>query len=131
LRLLLDTHLLVWAGAFEAGRSALSATAVTLIADEANIVFFSPISVWEVAIKSGLGRAGFQIDPVSFRRALLDNGYVEIEITSAHAVAVARLPPLHKDPFDRMLLAQALVEGATLLTVDTKLAQYGALVLRV
>jgi len=82
--------------------------------------------VWEVAIKSGLGRKDFQLDAGLFRRGLLDNGYTELTITSAHAVAAGALPPIHKDPFDRMLIAQSQVEGITLLTTDPLVAKYPA-----
>lgn len=81
-------------------------------------------SLWEIAIKHGLGRADFRADPRQLRRGLLDNGYSEIPITSEHAVTLDLLPALHKDPFDRILLAQALVEGVTLVTVDAELAKY-------
>jgi PIN domain nuclease of toxin-antitoxin system len=85
---------------------------------------FSPASLWEVASKRGLGRDDFQVDPRLLRRGLLDNGYVELPITSEHAVAVDGLPPIHKDPFDRILVAQATVEGVALLTADPMVAQY-------
>ena len=97
-----------------------------LLADERNTLLFSPGSLWEVAIKSGLGRADFTVDARLLRRGLLDHGYVELPIAGAHAVAVADLPPFHKDPFDRLLIAQAQVEGITLLTRDPLVAQYPA-----
>jgi PIN domain nuclease of toxin-antitoxin system len=89
-----------------------------------NELLFSPASLWEVAIKRGLGRNDFQIDPRLLRRGLLNNGYSELSIASEHAVAVDGMPLLHKDPFDRMLIAQATIEGITLLTVDPLVAQY-------
>jgi PIN domain nuclease of toxin-antitoxin system len=85
---------------------------------------FSAASLWEVAIKSGLGRDDFRVDARLLRRGLLDNGYDELAITGEHAVAVANLPPIHKDPFDRMLAAQSAVEGILLLTADPVVAQY-------
>ena len=119
--LLLDTHLLLWA----AGQpERLSRRAKNEIDDPANEVFFSAASLWEVAIKSSLGRDDFQVEPRVLRRALIDNGYTEIPVTSEHAVTVDSLPPLHKDPFDRLLLSQAIVEGVTLLTTDSQLARY-------
>lgn len=121
--LLLDTHLLLWA-AHQPDK--LPAAAYTLMADEAHALWFSAASIWEVAIKQGLGRDDFQVDPRLLRRGLLDNGYVELVVTSEHAVAVGQLPILHKDPFDRLLLAQAITEGITLLTSDAVLAQYPA-----
>ena len=125
MKLLLDTHLLLWAAAPDGGSDhALPPAAATLIDDEQNVLHFSAASIWEVAVKSARGRADFVVDPYLLRRGLLDNGYVEIAITSEHAAAVASLPPIHKDPFDRLLVAQAAVEGLTLLTVDADLARY-------
>ena len=121
MKLLLDTHLLLWA-AGEPGR--LPARARALIKNPANEMVFSAASLWELAIKSRLGRDDFHVDPRLLRRGLLDNSYTELPITSEHAVAVDSLPPLHKDPFDRILVAQAMVEGMTLLTADPVVAQY-------
>jgi len=120
-KLLLDTHLLLWA-AGEPGR--LSPAARQLLADSENELLFSAASVWEVAIKRGLGRSDFRVEPHLLRRGLLDNGYGELAITSEHALAVDGLPAIHKDPFDRILVAQSLVEGITLLTADPLVAQY-------
>ena len=91
-----------------------------------NQPIFSAASLWEVAIKHRLGRADFRVDARLLRRGLLDNGYDELPITSAHAVALDTLPPIHKDPFDRILVAQSIVEGITLLTADALVAQYPA-----
>jgi len=127
-RLLLDTHLLLWA----AGPSPrLSGDARRLIDDPNNELVVSAASLWEIAIKSGLRRPNFRIDAALFRRNLLNNSYQELAVTSEHAVAVANLPPLHKDPFDRMLVAQSIVEGITLLTSDPLVAQYPAPVRKV
>ncbi|HEX7708322.1 MAG TPA: type II toxin-antitoxin system VapC family toxin [Thermoanaerobaculia bacterium] len=121
MKLLLDTQLLLWA----AGQpERLSARAKRLLNDQDNELLFSAASLWEITIKSGLGRNDFRVEPRVLRRALLDNGYVELPVTSEHAVSVDSLPPLHKDPFDRLLLAQAFVEGITLLTADEQLARY-------
>ena len=121
MKLLLDTHLLLWAaGPCER----LSEVARAMIESPDNELFFSAASLWEIAIKNGLGRDDFQVDTRLLRRALLDNGYHELPITSAHAVAIDVLPSLHKDPFDRLLLAQAMVEGITLLSADAVVAQY-------
>ena len=84
----------------------------------------SVASLWEVAIKSGLGRTDFSVDPRLLRRGLLENGYVELDVTGAHATAVDLLPPIHNDPFDRILVAQAQIEGITLLTTDEIIASY-------
>lgn len=121
MKLLLDTHLLLWA----AGKpDRLSATARRLLDDVENELLFSAVSLWEIAIKRGLGRDDFQVDARLLRRGLLDNGYSDLPITSVHAVAVASLPPIHKDPFDRLLIAQAIEEGVSLLTVDPLVAKY-------
>jgi PIN domain nuclease of toxin-antitoxin system len=125
---LLDTHLLLWA----AGPSPrLSVEARRLIDDPDNELVFSVVTLWEVAIKSARGRDDFQVDARLLRRTLLNNGYEELPITGEHAVLVASLPPLHKDPFARVLVAQSMVEGITLLTSDPLVAQYPAPVRRV
>lgn len=128
MNLLLDTHLLLWAAG---NPDRLSETARTLIIDENNTLFFSAASVWEIVIKSGLGRNDFSVDPNLFRRSLHDNGYIELPILSQHVLAVSHLPDLHKDPFDRMLLAQAQSEGFLLLTADERVALYPGPVQRV
>ncbi len=121
MKLLLDTHLLLWASGVP---SQLSPAARSLISDPANDLFFSAASLWEITIKSGLGREDFVVNPRVLRRELKDNGYAELAITGEHALAVAELPAIHKDPFDRLLVAQALVEGIILLTADDLVAQY-------
>ena len=121
MKLLLDTQILLWA----AGRpERLSVAARRQLADPANELLFSAASLWEIAIKSSLGRDDFRVEPRVLRRSLLDNGYIELPVTSEHAVNVESLPDLHKDPFDRILLAQAVTEGITLLTSDAQLARY-------
>lgn len=121
MKFLLDTHLLLWA----AGQpDQLSVEARAIIEDQHNELLFSAASIWEVTIKCGLGRTDFRVNPRLLRRGLLDNGYIELPIHAAHAVAVQDLPPIHKDPFDRILLAQASVEGITLMTSDVLVAQY-------
>jgi PIN domain nuclease of toxin-antitoxin system len=120
-KLLLDTHLLLWATG-EPDRLPLSALAE--IENPQNELLFSPASLWEIAIKRGLGRDDFQVDARLLRRGLFDNGYHELPITSEHAVAVDGLPAIHKDPFDRILVAQAIVEGILLLTMDDLVARY-------
>lgn len=119
--LLLDTHLLLWA-ATEPHK--LSAQATELIQNENNQPLFSAASIWEVAIKSGLNRPGFQVSASRLRRGLFDNGYDELAITGRHAAAIANLPDIHKDPFDRVLIAQAQVEEITLFTNDGTVARY-------
>ncbi len=121
MKLLLDTHLLIWAAT---GSEQLSTKAYDLISDKQNALFFSVASLWEIAIKSGLGRSDFQIDPNMLRRGLIENGYEEVPITAPHTIAVQSLPARHKDPFDRMLIAVSAVEGFTLLTSDKNVAGY-------
>ena len=121
MKVLLDTQLLLWAAGAPAR---LPRSARALIEDPETELLFSAASLWEVAIKHGLGRADFRVDPRLLRRGLLEGGYSELAVTGAHAVVVDSLPPFHKDPFDRMLVAQAQVEGITLLTADTDVARY-------
>ena len=123
--LLLDTHLLLWAaGAPER----LSADAQSLLKDAGNELVFSAASLWEIVTKHGLGRPDFRLDIRRLRQGLLGNHYREVAVTSEHAVALGRLPSLHKDPFDRILVAQAEVEGFRLLTSDRLVGQYGGAV---
>jgi PIN domain nuclease of toxin-antitoxin system len=121
LKILLDTHLLLWAAGLP---ERLPVRARALLDDPRTEPMFSAASLWEIAIKRGLGRDDFQVDARVFRRGLLDNGYREMAITSEHAVAVEGLPAIHKDPFDRMLVAQAIVEGVVLVTVDPVVGRY-------
>jgi PIN domain nuclease of toxin-antitoxin system len=120
--LLVDTHLLLW---WIAGRR-LPGEAATLIADGRNELFASAASIWEIAIKAGLGRIA--VDPNEFTDALESGGFTSVPVTNRHAVAVTALPHLHRDPFDRLLVAQSRVEHMSLLTHDRALAGYGALV---
>lgn len=121
MKLLLDTHLLLWA----AGQPRrLSKAARALIEDAGNELVFSAASLWEITIKCSLGREDFHVDPRLLRRGLLDNAYQELPITSQHAVAVDALPAIHRDPFDRLLIAQASLEGMLLLTRDAIVARY-------
>ena len=122
MRLLLDTHLLLWAAQ---GSAKLPVEARDLIVEPGTELVVSAASLWEIAIKNGLGRADFQVDPHVLRRSLLANGYAELPVTGAHAVEVGLLPLLHGDSFDRLLVAQARVERITLLTGDKTLARYG------
>jgi PIN domain nuclease of toxin-antitoxin system len=121
MKLLLDTHVLLWA-AGQPERQPKGAQ--TLLDDPQNELLFSSANLWEIAIKRALGRDDFRADARLLRRGLLDNGYQELPITCEHAVMIEALPPLHKDPFDRILVAQTVVEGITLLTADPMVAQY-------
>ena len=121
MNLLLDTHVLLWA-AGEPDR--LPAKARSMIEDPTSELVYSAVSLWEVAIKKGLGRDDFRVDPRVLRRGLLEHDYTELVVTGAHAAAVDTLPPIHKDPLDRLLVAQAQIEGMTLLTVDEVVGRY-------
>ncbi len=128
MKLLLDTHLLIW-NAREPHR--LTSQAFTLINEPANELFFSAVSIWEIAIKQALCKPGFDIKANIVRRGLLQNLYQEVPLSSLHAVAVESLPLIHRDPFDRILIAQAITEGLTLLTSDARLSQYPGPILKV
>lgn len=121
---LLDTHILLWAAA-----GSLPPKAREIILDKQNELFFSPASIWEIDIKNALGRVDFRIDPEVLYRELLDHGYIELPISGRHALMAGALPPIHKDPFDRMLLAQAKSEGIRLLTSDATMLKYQAPIL--
>src|SRR5471030_1071282 len=118
MKLLLDTHVLVWAAT---GDAKLSGKAAQLIDDEANSLYFSAASIWELTIQ-GAERTG--INPALLRKELIDAGYLEIPITSAHALTVGNLPNHHRDPFDRIMVAQALAEGVSLVTHDSAMHAY-------
>ncbi|MDR1710744.1 MAG: type II toxin-antitoxin system VapC family toxin [Propionibacteriaceae bacterium] len=121
MELLLDTYLLLWAGV-----GGLPAKAAEYIGDDTNDLYFSAASMWEIAIKANLGRADFRVDAEEFYRELLRNGYLEVPISGRHGLAAGALPQLHRDPFDRILVAQAACEGLTLLTADSQVAAYSA-----
>ena len=121
MKVLLDTHLLLWAAGMP---ERLPAQARALLERPETEPMVSAASLWEIAIKSGLGRIDFSVDPRLLRRGLLEHGYSELDVTGAHATAVDLLPPIHKDPFDRILVAQAQIEGVTLLTTDEIVARY-------
>ena len=121
MKALLDTHLLLWAAGMP---QRLPAPVRVLLERTDTEPVVSVASLWEVAIKSGLGRADFSVDPRLLRRGLLEPGYAELDVTGAHATAVDLLPPIHRDPFDRLLVAQAQIEGITLLTTDENVARY-------
>jgi PIN domain nuclease of toxin-antitoxin system len=121
MKLLLDTHLLIWS-AWTPRR--ISSAARSLISSTDNELIFSAASLWEIAIKQALEKDDFEVDARVLRRGLLDNGYGELPVNGDHAVAIRALPLIHKDPFDRILIAQATVEGITLLTADPIVARY-------
>lgn len=120
MKLLLDTHLLIWAAD---GIERVPPSLRAMMAAPENQLLFSVVSLWEIAIKNGLNRPDFQVNARMLRRGLIDNGYIELPILSEHVLAVDTLPALHKDPFDRLLIAQAKVEGITLLSNDATVVQ--------
>ncbi|WP_111430658.1 type II toxin-antitoxin system VapC family toxin [Rhodobacteraceae bacterium DSL-40] len=123
MRILFDTPLLLAAAA--GGRLLPPAARAALEAARTRPVF-SAVSLWEIAILQREGRGGFQVSPHEFRRGLLENGYDELPLDGRHALAAAALPPLHDEPFGRILVAQAQVEEIRLVTADPALARYDA-----
>lgn len=121
MKLLLDTHLLLWAAGVP---ERLSPDAMRLLCDSASKLHFSAASIWEVVIKSTIGRSDFRVAPSQLRDSLVQNDYTEIPIHSNHALSVSKLPNLHRDPFDRILVVQAMAEEAILITTDSKVAKY-------
>ena len=128
MKFLLDTHFVIWVAI---GDPRLRPTARAILNDRANQFFFSVSSIWEIAIKSELKRGDFLYDAREIRRQFIANGYEELPILGHHVVAVDSLSPIHKDPFDRILIAQAMVEGIMLLTADRVIAQYPGPIRRV
>ena len=118
MKYLLDTHILLWASI---GR--LPDAANIYFADE-NELYFSSASIWEIVIKHSLHRSDFQIVPTEFYRSLISAGYIELPVTARHAITVETLPDFHKDPFDRIIISQAIAEKIDLVTADEKLAKY-------
>jgi len=121
MKILLDTDIFLWAAA-----NTLPSSAAKYVLDDSNDLFFSPASIWEVVIKQGLNRSDFNADPHLLYSALIDNGYEELNITSEHTLLTGTLPMIHKDPFDRLLVAQSIAEGISLLTSDDLIASYPA-----
>ena len=121
MKFLLDTQLVVWVAI---GDRRLRSASRAVLNDSANQFHFSVSNIWEIAIKRALNRRDFLYDPREIRRHFISNGYEELPILGHHVVMVDSLPPIHKDPFDRILIAQAMVEGITLLTADPMIARY-------
>ena len=121
MQLLLDTHLLLWA-VVEPER--LDVALVGMLEDPLNTPVFSVVSLWELVIKRGLDRPDFQLEPPLLRQVLFEAGWRELPVEAHHVLAVGQLPALHRDPFDRLLLAQAQADGLLLITSDRQLAQY-------
>ena len=128
MRILLDTHLLIWA---VADPDRLDKKTTDDLEDAANEILFSAASIWEIAIKYRLSRPDFAHEPTKIAQAAQQTGFVELPVRAAAAAMVATLPPLHRDPFDRLLIAQALAEPALLYTADAPLTAYSDLVKRV
>lgn len=126
MKLLLDTHLILWSSQ---SADLVPRIAYELMSDPSHELFFSSVTIWEIAIKQALGRKGFNADAKFVLRWLVELGYKEVPLTSAHSLRVLALPPNHADPFDRILLAQAMSEGLTLLTSDAALAKYSGPIL--
>jgi PIN domain nuclease of toxin-antitoxin system len=129
MRVLLDTRVLMWALAEP--RRLGGETRATIESGDVEVLFSAAASIWEIAIKAGLGRSDFAFDPALIIRSALDTGFIELPVRSEAAAFVARLPLLHRDPFDRVLVAQAIVEPATLFTADAQLVPYSELVKRI
>lgn len=128
MRLLLDTQIMLWA---LTGSSRLRAVARDLIADPANDIYLSTASIWEIAIKHALGRGDMPVSGARAAELCAAAGYRELPVTWQHAAMVETLPPLHADPFDRILVAQAMAEPMRLLSRDAAVAGYGAMVMAV
>jgi len=120
MRLLLDTHVLVWC---LSGDRKLPPATAELIRDPATDVYFSAASIWEVAIKSALGK--MRADATAMLKNLVDEGFKELPVLARHTVATMSLPMHHRDPFDRLLVAQSRMESLRLLTDDRVVALYG------
>ena len=128
MNLLLDTHILLWAAGHE---KMLSREADALVNDRNNSLWFSVASIWEISIKRALNRPDFRTEASVLRAGLLANEYRELPIEGRHCLALSVLPKLHRDPFDRMLIAQAMSEGMLLVTTDRKIAAYDGPIRRV
>ena len=127
---LLDTHILIWA-THDDLLPLLPAEASAIITDAEGDVFFSAASIWEATIKASLGRADFDVDPEKTMLCAIANGYRELPIHATHTVGVGALPPIHKNPFDRLLIAQARACDLKLVTADDAISAYGAGILLV
>ena len=128
MKVLLDTNILLWA-IIEPSR--LRPEIRRLLEDREHDILFSAASIWEIAIKTALGRADFRVSPEEILDEAVANGFVELPVHSAAALRVATLPLHHRDPFDRLLIAQAMAEPARFYTADAELKAYSELVTRV
>jgi PIN domain nuclease of toxin-antitoxin system len=128
MKYLLDTHVLIWTNA---ASSRLDQKTRSILLDDENDVYFSAISILEIAIKQTLSKRDFDVEATAIRRSLIDDGFVELPVNGTQAAFVASLPLIHKDPFDRLLVAQANVEGITLITADEQIARYPGPILKI
>ena len=126
MNVLLDTQILIWLLFWP---EILPQNAREIIGKEENDLCFSPASLWEVSIKRSQNKVDFQLNARLMQENLLEKGCLELPITSLHTIIAGELPVLHKDPFDRLLIAQAVVENLFLLTSDKKIAEYPARVI--
>jgi PIN domain nuclease of toxin-antitoxin system len=128
MRLLIDTHLLLWTAAMP---RRISTRALSLMTDPANVLIFSVASIWEIAIKTARGKPDFDVDTRELRERLLNVGYEELPVSGEHAIGVGSVNTVHNDPFDRLLIAQAISENASLVTSDGLIARYPGPILKV
>ncbi|MDE1159873.1 MAG: type II toxin-antitoxin system VapC family toxin [Neorhizobium sp.] len=118
---MLDSHMLVW---LVGASDRLPAKARIAIENPSNLIFFSSASIWELQIKHSTGRARLALPPVILHQVLVSNQFHEVPVTSQHGLRTAALPPIHRDPFDRILIAQAMAEDMLLLTSDQMVGRY-------
>ena len=122
---LLDTHILIWAAI---SPHKISSELANLLSGPSNHLYFSSASIWEISIKESLGKRDFKISSKKLLSGLIENGYKEIKVSALHAMEVIKLPFIHRDPFDRILVATAIWENMPLLTNDSNLSPYNSLV---
>jgi len=122
---LLDTHILVWAAI---SPHKISSELASLLSDPSNHLYFSSASIWEISIKESLGKRDFKVSSKKLYDGLIENGYKELKVSALHAMEVLKLPFIHRNPFDRILVVTAIWENMPLLTNDSTLSPYHSLV---
>ena len=125
MKFLLDTHILIWAAI---APHKISSELSSLLSDPSNYLYFSSASIWEISIKESMGKKDFKVSTKKLHEGLVENGYKEIKVSDLHAMEVIKLPFIHRDPFDRILVATAIWENMPLLTNDSTLSPYHSLV---
>ena len=125
MKFLLDTHILIWAAI---SPHKISPELASLLSDPSNHLYFSSASIWEISIKESLGKSDFKVSSKKLNDGLIENGYKEIKVSALHTMEVIKLPFIHRDPFDRILVATAIWENMPLLTNDSTLSPYHSLV---